>query len=98
MTAAQCLAVDNLRLHSRQFQRTFGGPPHDVEKNPISVARCGAPRARFEGTAARAINSIAILLQPGAHFREPSNLPRIDSPIWHRSDIEKKVAVAACRL
>src|ERR1700704_2259384 len=98
MAAAPCFGIDDARVHRWQFQRTICGPPHDVKKDPIPFARCGAPRARFEWTTARAINTVAVLLQPGAHFRESRNLPRIYSPVWHRSDVEQKIAVAACRL
>src|SRR6476660_7702811 len=98
MAAAQCFCVDDACVHSRQFQRTISRPSHDVEKYVVSFASRGAPRARFEWTTARAINAVAVLLQPRAHFRESSHLARIDSPVWHRSDIEKEITVAACRL
>src|SRR3954467_13120933 len=98
MATAQCFCIDDARVHRRQCQRTISGPPHDIEKNPISFASRGAPRPRFEWTTARAIDAVAVLLQPRAHLREPSNLARIDSPAWHRPDVEKKVAVAARRL
>src|SRR3954468_10149866 len=98
MATAQCFSIDDARVHSRQFQRTISRPSHDVEKYAVSFASRGAPRARFERTTARAIDAIAVLLQPRAHLREPSNLARIDSPIWHRTDIEKKFAAAARRL
>src|SRR3954462_9062787 len=98
MTTAQCFCIDDARVHSRQFQRTVSRPSHDVEKYAVSFASRGAPRPRFEWTTARPKDAVAVLLQPRAHLRKSSNLARIDSPVWHRSDVEKKVAVAPRRL
>ena len=95
IAATKRFVVDNARIDSRQFQRTVAGPLHDVEKDSIAFARRGTPRAWFERTAARAINAVAVLFQPSAHFFEPSHLPRFDSSVGHRADVEKKIAIAA---
>ena len=70
-------------------------PAEQVEVYNIAFARAGDGLARLPGSAARAIDGIAIFGQPGAHCLQPPDLSRLDAAIRHGTNVEQQVAVPA---
>ena len=61
----------------------------------VAAVRAGEARGGFEGSAAGAVDALAVLGQPLAHLAQPLDLPRLDPAVGHRADVEQQVAVAA---
>jgi len=70
-------AFDNPAFDRRQGDRV-ACPLEDMEVDLVSFVRGDAPRARPERSAARAIDTLAVLLQPRADFLEPLDLARFE--------------------
>ena len=79
----------------RKHQRALGGPVEHVRVHGPLPVGADPPGSRQERPAARAVDGLAVDLQPGADLAEPVGLSRLDLAGRHRADVQQQVAVAA---
>src|SRR4030042_3023389 len=66
-----------------------------MNEDCIAFVRAGAPGTGYKRAAASVINALPVFFEPGTHFFQPFDLPRLDLPVRHGADVKQKIAVTA---
>ena len=94
VAAGEKAALDDLRRQRRKPQHVLG-PCQNVQVNRIALAGAGEVLGRFVGTAARAVDALAVLGHPRPDLLQPIDLAVFDGAGRLRADVQQHVPVAA---